>query len=90
MSKFHSILNRRQFMKALGFLAGDVSAASLLAPNFHDLDELASSSVSIGKRPWWVKEVDNPTIDVDYSVMQRYEGRQQGQCAHTSVHLFWS
>ena len=83
MSNFHSTVNRRDFMKALGFMSAGVGAASLLAPNFHDLDEVASSGSSIGKRPWWVKEVDKPTIDIDYSMMERYDGRQQGQCAHT-------
>jgi len=70
-------------MKALGFMSAGVGAASLLAPNFHDLDEVASSGATIGKRPWWVKEVDKPTIDIDYSMMERHDGRQQGQCCHT-------
>jgi reductive dehalogenase len=83
MSIFHSTVNRRDFMKALGFMSVGVGAASVLTPNFHDLDEVASSGASIGKRPWWVKEVENPTIDIDYSMMQRYDGRNQAQNPYT-------
>jgi len=41
MSKFHSIVSRRQFMKGLGLTGAGIGAAALTAPMFHDLDEVS-------------------------------------------------
>ena len=83
MSQFHSTMSRRQFMKVLG-LAG-VGGAALLAPQFHDLDELTSSTGAQWKRPWWVKhrEFEDPTIEIDWNLMQRFDGRNGAQAART-------
>jgi len=72
-------------MRALGLGGAGIGAAALIAPTFHDLDELTGSNQAGWKRPWYVKERDigNPTIDIDYTLMERFDGRQQGQCAHT-------
>src|SRR5271169_6697270 len=72
MSKFHSTVSRRDFMKGLG-LAG-IGGAALVAPVFHDLDEVMSSDEANSNRPWWIKErdIENPTTGIDWSVMQRY------------------
>ncbi|PKH45665.1 reductive dehalogenase, partial [Dehalococcoides mccartyi] len=40
MSKFHSTLSRRDFVKALGLSGAGLGLASAAAPAFHDLDEL--------------------------------------------------
>ncbi len=53
MSKFHSSLSRREFMKALGLTT--VGAAALTAPAFKDLDEVISSDQAQFKRAWWIK-----------------------------------
>jgi len=41
----------------------------------HDLDEVAGSVKAEWKRSWWVKSVDEPTIEVDWDNMQRYDAR---------------
>ncbi|APV44707.1 reductive dehalogenase [Dehalogenimonas formicexedens] len=82
MSMFHSTVSRRQFMKALGLGGAGVGVASLVRPVFHDLDELISSGVAQAKRPWWVKEVDKPTIDIDYTMMTRHDSTLQGQSSY--------
>ena len=75
MSKFHSVVSRRDFMKGLGLTGVGLGAAAAAAPAIHDLDELMSSTTAVVKRPWWVKEreLDNPTIEVDWSMLQRYD-----------------
>jgi epoxyqueuosine reductase len=74
MSMFHSMVSRREFMKALGFGAVGVGAASMIGPTFHDLDELSQSGGS-WKRPWWVKHDDKPTVEIDWSQVKRIDQR---------------
>ncbi|PPD59097.1 reductive dehalogenase [Dehalogenimonas etheniformans] len=73
MSKFHSMVSRRDFMKGLG-LAG-MGAAALTTPIFHDLDEVVSSSLASFERPWWVKQREEPTVEIDWNVLKRYDAR---------------
>jgi reductive dehalogenase len=72
MSKFHSIVSRRDFMKGLGFTGVGLGAAAAAAPAFADIDDILSSGASTQKRAWWVKEVDEPTVEIDWSIMQRH------------------
>jgi epoxyqueuosine reductase len=74
MSKFHSSISRRNFMKALGLGAAGFGAAVAATPVFHDLDELISSDNAVSNNPWWVKEQDKPTIDIDWSMVERHDG----------------
>jgi reductive dehalogenase len=75
MSKFHSTMTRRNFMKALGFGAAGLGAAGAAAPVFHDLDELTSSAPKpLRQRRWWIKEVDEPTVEIDWNLMARHHG----------------
>ena len=76
MSKFHTTLSRRQFMKGLGLGAAGLGAAAASVPVFHDLDELISSPEICKemKPPWWVKRVDKPPTDcleIDYATVVR-------------------
>ncbi|XUW99791.1 MAG: reductive dehalogenase [Dehalogenimonas sp.] len=78
MSIFHNTVSRRDFMKGIGLTgAGIGGAMTLSAPIFHDLDEAASSNLSV-KRAWWVKEraFDDPTVEIDWSMMQRHSVRE--------------
>ena len=68
MSKFHSTVSRRDFVKGLGLAGAGLGAAAATAPVFHDLDEMAASPQAQWKRPWYVKEVDEPTIEVDWDL----------------------
>jgi len=83
MSKFHSMVSRRDFMKGLGMAGAGIGAVAASAPVFHDIDELIASDTAVQPRPWWVKErpIDDPTIEVDFDMMERHDGRNQGQSA---------
>lgn len=76
MSKFHSTVSRREFMKGLGLAGAGLGAAAAIAPPFQDLDEAAGSEKAGWKRAWWVKSVDEPSNPIDWSLMQRLDQRQ--------------
>ncbi len=67
MSKFHSTVTRRDFMKGLGLAGAGLSAAAATAPVFHDLDEVAASRTQTHK--WWVKESDEITAEIDWDLI---------------------
>lgn len=77
MSKFHSIVSRRDFMKGLGLGAAGLGAAVATTPAFHDLDEVMAATEAARKMPWWVKDrdVNNPTVEIDWSLKERYDKR---------------
>ncbi|PPD59176.1 reductive dehalogenase [Dehalogenimonas etheniformans] len=75
MSKFHHTVSRREFMKIIGLAGAGVGGAALVAPTFHDLDEVIASESGGWKRPWWIKSVDEPTVEVDWSHIKRYDHR---------------
>ncbi len=81
MSVFHSTLSRREFMKNLGFVGAGIGAASLVAPAFHDLDEMMASPSATQKRPWFVKERNflDPSVEHDWDAITRYDRRWQSQ-----------
>jgi reductive dehalogenase len=83
MVKSHSTLNRRDFMKALGFVGAGVGALSAGSPVFKDLDEMASAGSS-NKRAWWIKEVDTPTIEIDWDMLKRHDATTIPQVAYAS------
>ncbi|MBT3363623.1 MAG: reductive dehalogenase [Chloroflexi bacterium] len=62
--KYHSTKSKRSIMQKLG-----------LAKAGRDLDEVAGLAQAEWKRSWWVKQVDQPTAEVDWDVMQRYDSR---------------
>ena len=70
MSKFHTTVSRRDFMKGLGLAGAGLGAAAATAPVFHDLDEVTASPRSIQKHPWFVKELEHekPTVEIDWGV----------------------
>jgi len=74
MSIFHSTVSRRDFMKNLGLVTAGLGGVAAAAPAFHDLDELISSHSAQAKRAWWIKEVDQPTVDIDWDLMKRHHG----------------
>jgi epoxyqueuosine reductase len=39
-----------------------------------DLDEIKASPAAERKLPWWIREVDKPTVEIDWSRMQRFDG----------------
>jgi len=81
MSTFHSIVSRRDFMKGLGLVSAGIGGAMAAAPAFHDLDELMSSPDASRKRAWWIKTVDEPTVEIDWGIMARHHGTHSTQAA---------
>ncbi|MGI2336501.1 MAG: reductive dehalogenase [Dehalogenimonas sp.] len=74
MSKFHSTVSRRDFMRGLGLAGAGLGAASLSAPVFQDLDEVvASTNADKRFRPWYVKELEaeKPTVEIDWQLSHR-------------------
>lgn len=65
--KYHSTMSNRHYMKSLG-LGGATSDAG-----FHDLDEVMASSIAERKLPRWAKEVDKPTVEIDWTRMKRFD-----------------
>ena len=80
MSKYHSTLSRRDFLKALGLGGAGLGATALGAAaippgltQIRDLDEAIASPQAGLKRPSWVKEVDKPTIEIDWTMIKRFD-----------------
>ncbi|AII60319.1 reductive dehalogenase [Dehalococcoides mccartyi] len=76
MSEFHSTISRRDFMKAVGLAGASIGVASAVSPVFHDLDEVSSSAPATWKRPWYVKQTDEPTMEIDWDKLERYDVRK--------------
>lgn len=75
MSNYHSTISRREFLKALGFGSVGLGLGALspsLSIPIHDLDEAMASPMALQKRPSWVKEVNKPTVDIDWKIMKRF------------------
>jgi reductive dehalogenase len=74
MPDYHSTVSRREFMKALGLGGIGLGLSSMSGPVFHDLDEAMTSPMAVMKRPSWVKEVDKPTVEIDWNNIGAYDG----------------
>ena len=72
MGKYHSTISRREFLKALGMGGAGLAAAAVAPPVFHDLDEAMASPQAVLKRPSWVREVDKPTVEINWDIMKRF------------------
>ena len=75
MSKFHTTVSRRNFMKGFGLGAAGLGAAAAAAPVFHDLDELGTSDKAIYKEPWFVKELEHeqPSTEIDWTILKAWK-----------------
>ena len=79
--KNQSAVGRRDFMKKLGVGAGafglgfaGLNAAGFGADGFKDLDEMMTSPLAERDLPFWVKEVDEPTVEIDWENMEIFHG----------------
>ena len=75
MSKYHSTVSRRDFMKALGLGAAGAAAIGAAAPVFSDIDELIANNNPAKKfRPWWIKNLDFnvTTSEIDWSIFKKW------------------
>ncbi|MGI2336762.1 MAG: twin-arginine translocation signal domain-containing protein, partial [Dehalogenimonas sp.] len=87
MSKFHTTVNRRDFMKGLGLAGAGVGAAALTAPQFHDLDEVISAPKANFKHAWYVKNRDafNPTVEIDWDQIKPWTRDRKGYGNFTTL-----
>jgi epoxyqueuosine reductase len=67
-------LNRREFLKDMGLLGAGAASLSLLGP-IEALGETWSDKAGIAPRPFWVHQVDKPTVEVDWSLIYRFDER---------------
>jgi epoxyqueuosine reductase len=70
--KYHTTLSKKAFMRMLG-LGESTGAPGIAATPYHDLDEVKASPSAERKLPWWVKEVNKPTVEIDWSQMKRFD-----------------
>ena len=63
-----STVGNKDRMKAMGLNRGPGSENG-----FADLDDVMASKSSEWKRPWWVKEVDVPTMEIDWKATERFD-----------------
>jgi epoxyqueuosine reductase len=72
-------ISRRDFFKMAGVGAGAAVTASVLKTNPVSAKTTSSGTYSDPagrpKRPWWVKTVDQPTTEIDWPKVERYNER---------------
>ena len=59
-------------MKLVGMGAFASAGGTLMKGPLKDLDEMMASPVAERKLPFWVKEVDEPTVQIDWDNMEVY------------------
>jgi epoxyqueuosine reductase len=73
---YHSTKSEREIIKNLGL---NGNGTRIKNDGYHDLDEVIASPRAVWKRPWWVRRVDKPTIEIDWDHKQRFDGRLMQQ-----------
>lgn len=75
MSKFHSTVSRRDFMKGLGLAGAGLGTLAATAPVFRDLDEMKSAAMGNEQHDWFVsqRDIGDITTPVDWSVYKPYD-----------------
>jgi reductive dehalogenase len=71
-------IGRRDFLRLAGFGVGAAAvtvAAKPLAENPSYAARHYTDPAGRPKRPWWVKTVDKPTIEIDWAKKKRYDER---------------
>ena len=77
-------------MKTLGLGVAGIGTAAAAIPVFHDLDEIAGAPKGRPNRPWWVKEVDDPTLEVDWNALERFTPSRGGQDTYLKDYDGWN
>lgn len=63
-------LSRRDAIKAMGVAGVGIAAAGVAAPQA--VAETTSDVLPVPRKFWWVKEVDEPTIEIDWDAMEPF------------------
>lgn len=72
-------LSRRDFFRLAGIGVGAAAvttAAKPLAPRKDFVGGKFSDPAGRPNRPWWVKAVDEPTVEVDWDMVERFDERR--------------
>ncbi len=64
MTQYHSTTGKSVLRKLL---------AKIGLGRVRDWDEIAASPQAEWKRPWWVRTVEKPTVDIDWDVVERFD-----------------
>jgi hypothetical protein len=62
-------------MKGLGLAGAGLGATATATPVFRDLDEVTAAHPPYIRRPWYIRDVDQPTAEVDWDMMTRFDHR---------------
>ena len=68
-------LSRREFLRLAGLGVGTAAVATAASPMKSEQSFKGgkfSDPAGRPNRPWWVKTVDQPTIEIDWDLMERY------------------
>ena len=68
---YHSTVSNQEYMSKLGKASGVTG----LEERYKDLDDMISSDPG-RKLPFWVKEVDEPTVEIDWDVFHNFPSRR--------------
>ena len=79
--KNHGTTGNRTFMNLLG-LGRNRCGVSDDRGGFYDLDDTMASHMAEWKRPWWVRSVDTPTVEIDWKRMEQFDARKMLQVSH--------
>ncbi len=76
MAEERKRISRRDFFRVAGLGAGATVATTKVAqPPEKPESGIMGDPAGRPKRAWWVKTVDKPTVEVDWSQVQRYDER---------------
>ncbi|MBT3337650.1 MAG: reductive dehalogenase [Anaerolineae bacterium] len=79
MTEKRKKISRREFLKLAGLATSSIAAANLdsLVKNNPVSTENSKMMDAAGrpKRPWWIREVETPTVDIDWENLQRFDAR---------------
>ncbi len=71
-TRYHSMVSRRDFMKLLGVGTGVAALGGVATKGYSDFDGMMASEFSERRLPFWVKEVDQPTVEIDWDVYRQF------------------
>jgi reductive dehalogenase len=71
-------INRRDFFRIAGLAATTIAAGNLASPSKGDFRPKAlpfRRAIKGNRRPWWVRPVDEPTVEINWEGIRRFDAR---------------
>lgn len=75
-------LNRREFLKIASLAVSSIAAGKFIPLNENNSASKSRKMVDAAgrpKRPWWVRTVDEPTVQINWDNVQRFDARKNLQ-----------